>query len=73
MTGTGCSLKNLEPFPPLKWAENPVWTSGARPGLSDTALVAHCSMALGSLRMENYEEMWMEQEPTLHQTQMGFS
>lgn len=37
----GHSLQNLGPFPPLNWAENPVEHQGARPGLSDTALVAH--------------------------------
>lgn len=47
---------------------------GAQLGLSDTALVTHCTMALRSLRMEeNYEEMWIEQELTPEQTQTGCS
>lgn len=46
----------------------------AKLGLSDTASVAHHTMAHMSARTEeNYDEMWMEQEPTLAQTQMGCS
>lgn len=44
---------------------------GAQLGLSDTNPVAHRTVARMSPRTENYEEMWMEQEPTPDQTQMG--